>query len=126
VELPRRCDEDPRTSRQPDRVLVARAEVHGVAARERVPGERVVVPTWAELGPDGRDRPLARVVDVREPAPLRRVHEGSVHDDPAPFQLGLRATSEVAGSEHDEELDGIGELRELRGGDRASARCLFP
>ena len=62
-ELARGRDEDARATGEQQRVGVARAEVDGVASRELVPRERVVVAAWMELPPDRRDRPLTALVD---------------------------------------------------------------
>ena len=89
-ELARGRDEDARAPREQQRVGVAGAEVDGVAARELVPRERVVVAARMELPADRRDRPLAGVVDEREAAALRRVDRRRVHGDPARLELGTR------------------------------------
>ncbi len=108
------------------RVGVARAEVDGVAARELVPGKRLVVAARMELAADRDDRPLATVVDEREAAPLRRVDGARVNGDTARPRARRGERARVVVAEHGEEVDGVRELRELHGGDRASAGGLLP
>ena len=84
------------------------------------------MPARAELRADGRDGPLTGVVQVRESASLGSVHERGVDHDASPFELGLRATPELARAEHDEERDRIGELRQLHRGDGTASRRLLP
>ena len=125
-ELPRRRDEDARASGHQQCVGISRAEVDGVAARELVPRQRVVVAPRMELAADRRDRPLAGVVDEREAAALGSVDRGRVHGDPAGLELLAGALGVLVVAERGEEVDGVGELRELHGRDRAATRGLFP
>jgi hypothetical protein len=79
----------------PQGVDVARDEEDGVGAGELVPRERVVVAAGAELLADGRDRPLAGVVDVRERPPLRPPGAARVDPDALRLERLARAAAEL-------------------------------
>ena len=125
-ELTRSRHEDARPARGNERVDVSRAEVDGVAARELMPGQRVVVPSRASLRPDRRDRPLPHLVDEREPTALRGFERSRMHLDPALLELRLGAETELVRRKRGEEEHGVGELRKLHGGNGASAGGLDP
>src|SRR5438093_707480 len=78
------------------------------------------------LASDCRDRPLARLVEVDESAPLRSVDRGCMDGDSVPFELRARARSARVAAQRREEVDGVRELRELQRSDRPSPRGLLP
>ena len=80
----------------------------------------------AEPLPDGRDRPLARLVDERERPPLGRLDERRVHLDPPILELDLRTPAQLVAAEGREERDGVREQRELQRGNGASSAGLLP
>ena len=125
-ELARRRNQDARTPGRQQRVGVARAEVHSVAASELVPRQRVVVAARMELAADRRDRPLTGVVDEREAAALRRVDRRRVDGDPTRLELLPGEPRMLVVSERGEEVDGVGELRELYRRSRPATRSLLP
>ena len=81
---------------------------------------------WVELATDGRDRALAVVVDVREATALRSVDDRCVHRDAPCLELLACKSGSFVLSERGEEVDRVRELRELDGGNRATACGLFP
>ena len=109
-----------------ERVDVARDEEHRVHRCELVPRQPVVVPARPELRPYRRDRPLTRVVDLREGPPLRSLVARCVNDHPARIELRLRGTAELVGPERGEEVRLVCQQRELDRGDAASATRLLP
>src|SRR5213595_575676 len=78
---------------------VAADEEDGIEAGELTPRQAAVASPRAKLFAEHRDRPLARLVDVRERAP-RRVGLGDrANLDPEACQLCARAPTEVVGAE---------------------------
>src|ERR687895_2543537 len=118
----RRRDEDTRAAGGLQRVDVAGAEVHGVAARELVPGKRVVVAAWLLPRAEDRDRPLPHLVEIREAAPLRLLVHRGVELEADALDLDPRASPDLVGAERGEEQHRVGEMGELDPRPRAAAR----
>ena len=66
------------------------------------------------------------VVDVREATALRSVDDRRVHGDAACLELLACKSGALVVSERGEEVDRVRELRELDGGNRATACGLLP
>ena len=108
------------------RVRVTGAEVDSVAASELVPRKRVVVTSRVELAADRRDRPLADLVDEREPTALRALDLRRMDGDATRLELVSGAPAVLVRRERGEEENGVGELLQLYGGDGSPAGRLFP
>src|SRR4051812_43129919 len=104
---------------------VAADEVDGLGVGKLVPGERRVLAPRAETRAEDRDRPLARIVEVGEAAPLRLVERRGVEADPELREPGARARAEIVARERSEEHRLTCERCELGRGDGAAARRLL-
>ena len=114
-QLARRRAEEAGGARSAQRVGVAGDEEDGVDAVER---ER---PVREQLRADGRDRPLAVAVDVRDRAARRRLEPLRVDCDAARGQLLDRAMAELVVAEPREEVARAVEPRHLHGHHPAAA-----
>jgi RNA polymerase sigma factor (sigma-70 family) len=109
----------------PERRRVTGREVDRVDIVQLLPRERVGR-MRIEPGPDGRDRPLPAVVEVREAAPLWGVAEDRLDAHSELSELALRPVPELVIPERREEDDVAGEPQELTRGDGAPSGGLDP
>ncbi len=87
LDLPRRRREHGCPPRGDQRIDVTGDEENRVHLGKGVPGHALVVAARSKLRPDGRDRALSHLVDVRECPPLRPGIDAGVDVDTAFLEL---------------------------------------